>query len=127
MAGVKTIIALAFCLACGFLLIILSCALYQNWWPVLVAVTYGLAPLPNMLCARCGYSEDIFTDTQTGFADAGYFLTAVLVVTGLAMPVVLAHAGVIGAAAMAQSVTGGLLVYGTIVAYNHFFGQDDEY
>ncbi|KAI9598433.1 vacuolar protein sorting 55 [Syncephalis fuscata] len=122
MAGVKT-----FCLACGLLLIILSCALYQNWWPVLVAVTYCLAPLPNMLCTRYGYSDDIFVDTQMGFADAGYFLTSALVVSGLAMPMVLAHAGVIHTAAMIQSVVGGLLVYGTIVAYNHFFGQDDEF
>jgi hypothetical protein len=43
------------------------------------------------------------------------------------MPIVLTHADIIGVPAMIQSITGGILVYGTIIAYNHFFGQDDEY
>jgi len=35
-AHVAAIIILAFALASGVLLVILSCALYKNWWPLFV-------------------------------------------------------------------------------------------
>ncbi|KAG1753482.1 vacuolar protein sorting 55 protein [Suillus lakei] len=56
-AGLKTVILLSFVLAVGFLLIILSCALWANWLPLLVALTFVLAPLPNALFAHCGGDE----------------------------------------------------------------------
>lgn len=43
----------------------------------------------------------------------GYFLTGVLLMTGLALPIMLAHTGIITTAAAALSLSGGLIVYGT--------------
>lgn len=128
MAGVKTIVGLAFVLACGFLLVILSCALYNNWYPLLVVTTYVLAPFPNFMCARCaGGGDDLMiADSSSGFQDAGRFLTSIFIVTGFGLPLVLAHAGTIGIPAMILSIAGGLLVYGTIIAYSRLFASDGD-
>ncbi|KAG1831741.1 vacuolar protein sorting 55 superfamily protein [Suillus fuscotomentosus] len=126
-AGLKTVILLSFVLAVGFLLIILSCALWVNWLPLLVALTFVLAPLPNALFAHCGGDEFSSSDNATGAVDLGRFLTSIIVVTGFALPVVLTHSEVLKPGACAMSIIGGGLVYGTILAYSAAFRQDDEY
>ncbi|CAO3640101.1 unnamed protein product [Cunninghamella echinulata] len=99
-----------------------------NWWPLLVVATYILAPLPNALCARCAGEYDIMSDYNSGVVDAGHFITGMFIVTGFCLPFVLAHAEVITVPAMIMSICGGILVYGTIITYTHFFSQtDDEY
>ncbi|RIA80168.1 vacuolar protein sorting 55 superfamily protein [Glomus cerebriforme] len=131
MAGLKRIISLSFILACGFLLVILSGALYQNWWPLFVVATFVLAPLPNAIFAKCASGDDLYSfheQTNSGFKDFGKFLTSILVVSGIFLPVVLAHVEVIEFAAMVMSVSGGFLVYFTILAYSYFFSEEnDEY
>lgn len=57
--------------------------------------TYVLAPLPNVVFGRLASRQDFMSDYQGGFADAGYFLTGLMVVTGFCLPVVLAHADVV--------------------------------
>ena len=125
-AGLKTVILLSFVLALGFLLIILSCALFANWLPILVALTFVTAPLPNALFAHCA-SDDFSSDPGVGGpVDLGRFITSIVVVTGFALPVVLAHAEVIKPAACVMSIAGGALVYGTILAYTNTFKQDED-
>ncbi|WOO76406.1 Vacuolar protein sorting-associated protein 55 [Vanrija pseudolonga] len=128
-AGLKTVIFLAFVLALGFLLVILSCALYANWLPLLVAITFVLAPLPNSICGRCARADDISPEYNSAYVDFGRFLTGVLVATGFALPVVLAHSDLIKSQACWMSIGGGLLVYGTIMVYSGWFGSgnDDDF
>ncbi|KAG7092478.1 hypothetical protein E1B28_008830 [Marasmius oreades] len=126
-AGLKTVILLSFVLAVGFLLIILSCALWQNWLPLLVALTFVIAPLPNALFSHCGSDDFSGAYESAGPIDIGRFLTSVIVVSGFAFPVVLAHSGVIDKTACAMSIVGGGLVYGTIIAYSAAFKQEEEY
>ncbi|KAF9246509.1 vacuolar protein sorting 55 superfamily protein [Melanogaster broomeanus] len=125
-AGLKTVILLSFVLAVGFLLIILSCALWANWLPLLVALTFVLAPLPNALFAHCGGDEFSSYESSAGPVDLGRFITSTIVVTGFALPVVLTHSEVIRPGACAMSIIGGALVYGTILAYSAAFAQDDS-
>lgn len=123
------VILLSFVLAVGFLLIILSCALWSNWLPLLVgqshpvaphvlnadglfsALTFVLAPLPNAIFSHCG-SDDFAHDSfePSAAVDLGRFITAVTVVTGFAFPLILAHAEVIRPAACVMSIVGGGLV-----------------
>jgi hypothetical protein len=123
------VILLSFVLAVGFLLIILSCALWQNWLPLLVgaqqlaldnlftcscldlfhtALTFVLAPLPNALFSHCG-GDDFSTSSYEGnpAVDLGRFITSCVVVTGFALPIVLAHAEVIRVPASIMSIIGG--------------------
>ncbi|KAI4524345.1 vacuolar protein sorting 55 [Schizophyllum commune] len=126
-AGLKTVILLSFVLAVGFLLIILSCALWANWLPLLVALTFVLAPLPNALFSHCG--QDEFGGSYEGGGgpvDLGRFITSIFVVTGFALPIVLTHSEVIYPAACVMSIIGGGLVYGTILAYSAAFKQEDS-
>jgi len=71
-------------LAIGFLLVILSSALYKNYLTLLVVATYILAPIPNFICGRCANPDD-FIDNSGGNAavDFGRFLTGFLVVMGV--------------------------------------------
>ncbi|KZP19463.1 vacuolar protein sorting 55 [Athelia psychrophila] len=128
-AGLKTVILLSFVLAVGFLLIILSCALWANWLPLLVALTFVLAPLPNALFSQCGGDEfSASYEEGSNTMDLGRFITSIVVVTGFALPIVLTHSEVIHPGACVMSILGGGLVYGTILAYSAAFSQDtDDY
>lgn len=84
-AGLKTIIALSFVLAVGFLLVILSCALYQSYFPLLVVATYVLAPIPNWVCSRCANPDDFVESSGAAVLDLGRFFTGFLVVMGMGM------------------------------------------
>lgn len=97
---------------------ILSCALYANWLPLLNALTFVLAPLPNSICSRCAGADDFSADYNSAYVDLGNWLTSAMVVMGFAMPITLAHAGAITDMAGVMSIAGGALVYGTSAAFN---------
>ncbi|KPV78694.1 uncharacterized protein RHOBADRAFT_51129 [Rhodotorula graminis WP1] len=127
-AGLKTLITLSFVLSLSFLLIILSCALWGNWLPLLTAILFTLAPLPNWLFSRCAGADDFSAEYSSGPVDFGHFLTSCFLVSGVALPYVLAHAEVIHQAAAWMSAAGGLIGYATIITYSHFFAiQLDEF
>ncbi|KAL0946869.1 hypothetical protein HGRIS_013035 [Hohenbuehelia grisea] len=125
--SVAAVILLSFVLAVGFLMIILSCALYQNWLPLLVALIFVLAPLPNAIFSHCGADDFAGSyENSSGPVDLGRFITAMIVVTGFALPIVLAHSAVITPGSCAMSIIGGGLVYGTILTYSQAFKQEDS-
>jgi hypothetical protein len=63
------------------------------------------------------------------YTDFGHWLTGLLIITGLALPIVWSHAHIITPAAAIMAVAGGLIVYFTIVGYGALFGggQGDDY
>ncbi|KAG8531904.1 uncharacterized protein KY384_003540 [Bacidia gigantensis] len=126
-AGLKTIIALSFVLAIGFLLVILSSALFHSYLTLLVVATYVIAPLPNWICGRCANPDDFMESAGSAAIDFGRFCTGFLVVMGIALPVLLAHCGLIQPAAMAMSIIGGLLIYGTIISFTMFFQEEQDF
>ncbi|OJJ43797.1 hypothetical protein ASPZODRAFT_135822 [Penicilliopsis zonata CBS 506.65] len=126
-AGLKTIIALSFVLAIGFLLVILSSALWHNFLPLIVVATYVIAPLPNWICSRCANPDDFMDSAGNGIVDFGRFLTGFLVLMGIALPALLAHSGAIEIPAMVMSIIGGLLIYGTIISFSMFFQEQEEF
>jgi len=112
----------------GFLLVILSCALWKAYYPLLVVATYVLAPIPNWVCGRCANPDDFGTDgSGNALIDFGKFVTGFLVVMGVALPAVLAHSAIITIPAMIMSIIGGLLIYGTIIAFGMFFQEEQEF
>lgn len=82
-AGLKTIIALSFVLAVGFLLVILSCALWKVYYPLLVVATFVLAPLPNWICGQFSNPDDFVESSGNSLLDLGRFCTGFLVVMGI--------------------------------------------
>ncbi|PGH02677.1 hypothetical protein AJ79_07556 [Helicocarpus griseus UAMH5409] len=126
-AGLKTIIALSFVLAIGFLLVILSAALWHNYLPLLVVATYVVAPLPNWICGRCANPDDFMESAGSAIVDFGRWCTGFLVVMGIALPTLLAHSGAIQVPAMVMSILGGLLIYITIISFSMFFQEQEEF
>ena len=110
--GIHTVIFLSFSLALGFLLVILSCAIWSNWMPIWSAVSFALAPTPNACFGNLA-GADSFSDYHYAYLDMGYFLTGALLMTGIALPIVLAHTGIITGTAAVLTLCGGVLVYGT--------------
>ncbi|GAB7351329.1 hypothetical protein MBLNU459_g1738t1 [Dothideomycetes sp. NU459] len=127
MAGLKTIIALSFVLAIGFLLVILSSALWHNYLPLLVVATYVIAPIPNWICGRAANPDDFMDSGSNNVVELGRFLTGFLVVMGVALPIVLAHCALIQVPAMVMSIVGGLLIYATIISFTMFFREEEEF
>ena len=70
-------------LAIGFLLVILSSALYKSYLTLLVVATYVIAPLPNWICARCANPDDFLESSGSAVVDFGRFMTGFLVVMGI--------------------------------------------
>ncbi|KAF2478931.1 vacuolar protein sorting 55 [Neohortaea acidophila] len=127
MPGLKTIIALSFILAIGFLLVILSSALFGNYLTLLVVATYVVAPIPNWICGKAAQQDDFMDNGSNTVVELGRFITGFLVVMGIALPVVLAHTEAITIQAMAMSIVGGLLIYSTIISFGMFFREQEEF
>jgi hypothetical protein len=105
-------------------------------------LTFVLAPLPNALFAHCGSDELSSNYEGSAPVDFGRFITSMFVVTGFALPIVLAHSNVIDPKACVMSITGGgwvflmlhipgsspysRLVYATILAYSAAFSQEES-
>lgn len=70
-------------LAIGFLLVILSSALFSNYLTLLVVATYVVAPLPNFICGRAANPDDFMESSGSGVIDFGRFLTGFFVVMGI--------------------------------------------
>jgi hypothetical protein len=70
-------------LAIGFLLVILSAALWQNYLPLLVVATYVIAPVPNWLCGKAQNSDDFMDSGSNSIVELGKFITGFMVVMGI--------------------------------------------
>lgn len=70
-------------LAVGFLLVILSSALWHKYWPLLVVAIYIVAPLPNWICGRCANPDDFMDSSSSSAMDFGRFMTGFLVLAGI--------------------------------------------
>lgn len=76
--------------------------------PISMAKAYG----------RSGRFGERERNGLTMFADVGVFA---------ALPALLAHCGLIAVPAMAMSIIGGLLIYGTIISFTMFFQEEQDF
>lgn len=122
------IISLSGFLALGFLLVILSCALFHNYYPLYDILVFLLAPIPNSLFKnRSDYGSGSFMNDpldgslgQTA-SDFGYFCTGMLVTSGITLPLVFYHCQLINSVSCVMSICGGLIIYSSIVIFSWFF------
>lgn len=133
MKPLNKIIFLSAFLASGFLLILLSCALYGNWHPLWVIFIFLLAPLPNIIALSVESNRDDFLtfnndsgNTPSSFEEVCKYLTGVLIISGISLPLTFYHCHIIHFGAMIMSIAGGLVVYGDIITFIWFFSDEDE-
>ncbi|EJS43040.1 vps55p [Saccharomyces arboricola H-6] len=120
------IISLSGFLALGFLLVILSCALFHNYYPLFDIVIFLLAPIPNTLfnAGNKYHTSDFMSDSSNTGQDLAHFLTGMLVTSGVALPVVFNHCQLIGHLSCIMCMIGGLIIYSSIVIFKWFFKKD---
>ena len=70
-------------LAIGFLLVILSSALFKDYLILLVVATYVVAPIPNWICGKAQNQDDFMDSGSNGVVELGRFMTGFLVVMGI--------------------------------------------
>ncbi|ODV86804.1 hypothetical protein CANARDRAFT_6372 [[Candida] arabinofermentans NRRL YB-2248] len=127
------LIFLSILIAIGFLNIVLSCALFQNWLPLFVVGIFLLAPIPNSISQTISnsYESDFLSDSSTdSFSPIKEFLkfmTGFLVFSGSLLPVVLYHSHLICFWSLVLSLSGGFIIYLSIVLFSVSFKNDDDY
>lgn len=116
------IISLSGFLALGFLLVILSCALFHNYYPLYDILIFLLAPIPNSIFSKSLYStSDFMSESSNSGSDLGHFLTGMLVTSGISLPLVFCHCQLIGSVSCVMSMIGGLIIYSSVVIFSWFF------
>ena len=115
------------CLAMSFtvavFLHILSCALYDNWWLMLILIGYALMPIPLCLFARAN-AGDIF-DSHKGAQHWAEFTTTMLISVIVGVPFILVHLNIVELGAALLELAGFLLICMT-VGIGFFFAHSNE-
>lgn len=133
MNPLNKIIFLSAFLASGFLLILLSCALFNNWRPLWVILIFLVAPLPNITANSIVSTKDDFltfsndhNNNPTALQEFCKYLTGLLIVSGVSLPLTLYHCHLIEMGSMIMSIIGGLIVYSDIIIFIWFFSEEEE-
>lgn len=125
--GVKSLVMLAFAGSLGVMFLLLSCALprFANWTPFSLVVFYAAVPLPYLWARK--RSAGGVLEPASGASHVAAFVTGMLVVSTLALPVVLAsapHAApTIASGACVLSTIGSLVVLVTIYCFFQVFDE----
>jgi len=126
MAGLKALVTLAFFGSVGMTLLVVGCAVYDNWWPFFVIIFYMLAPIPMLLSKRYNSSG---MGPSNPCQELAVFLTMGIVISAFGLPIVLARSPAasptIGLPAMWYVLGGNIIVFLTIVGFFITFGNDD--
>lgn len=131
MAGIKALVGLAFAGSIGMTLLILACALDNNWWPFFVLIFYLLSPLPTVIAQRC---MDHTGGQNGSYMDPAIFVTMGFVISAFALPIILARAPVdikkdlyvISMQSCYLTVSGNVVIFLTILGFFMIFQQDDS-
>lgn len=126
------IIGLSVILALGFLLVVLA-GIQGNWFPIIDGIVFAAAHLPAAITKAVATSSDydFSFDPASGSSanvavEAGQFISAFLVVTGLYLPVMLHHLHILSKTAMILTIIGGVLIYGTVYTFSSYFDPHEE-
>ncbi|MED6134482.1 hypothetical protein PIB30_037450 [Stylosanthes scabra] len=117
---------LAILVSGGIVLQILACALYNNWWPMLSAITYVLLPMPLLFFAGSNGSS-VFSESDSSWVNLAKFLTGFSTIGSIAIPSILRHAGVIGWGAFAMELSSFFVFVLAILCFVGMSDEDDYY
>ncbi|MED6167721.1 hypothetical protein PIB30_005343 [Stylosanthes scabra] len=117
---------LAILVSGGIVLQVLACALYNNWWPMLSAITYVLLPMPLLFFAGSNGSS-VFSESDSSWVNLAKFLTGFSTIGSIAIPSILRHAGVIGWGAFAMELSSFFVFVLAILCFVGMSDEDDYY
>lgn len=129
--------SLSLLLAIGFLNIVLSCALFNTYYPLYVILIFLIAPIPNAI-ASCVMNSSSYYGGYGGYGDLDddypgsnfgsfmKFITGMLVSSGTFLPIVLWRNNIIPRGSFLLSLSGGFLVYSSFVLFGMGFQTQDD-
>ncbi|XP_030851931.1 leptin receptor gene-related protein isoform X2 [Strongylocentrotus purpuratus] len=129
MAGIASLVGLAFSASMGILMIVLACAIPgfgQVWWPMFVLVFYILCPIPMLISKRLASSDSIGA-TSSALQELCVFLTSGIVMSAYGLPMVLMHVGTLTYQALLLVLFGNTWSFITILIFFRIFRQDDDF
>jgi len=109
-----------------------TAGIYGNWFPIIIGIIFAVAHLPVAITKNIASSSDYdfnFDSTTTNsraIIEIGQFLTAFLLVSGVYLPILLNHSLILTKTAMVLTIVGGLLIYGTVYTFSHYFDEPQE-
>ncbi len=109
------LVGLSLGVATGCLLVVLSCAIYNNWIPLLSVLFFLMAPI-----CQCFDRDDL-----QGHNQVVQFFVSVFICSGVFLPLVLFHNNVLTVGATALVITGGGIMYASIVLYGYLFNENN--
>lgn len=126
------IIGLSVVLSVGFLLVVLA-GIYGNWFPIVDGIIFAIAYLPVIITRTAfnlsdyDFNFDPQTTSQTlVIKEFGMFLSAMLLVTGFYLPILLYHSLILTKTAVVLTIIGGVLIYGTVYTFSQVFDTVEE-
>jgi len=128
MAGIKSLVGLAFLGSIGLTFLFMACALPEyNWWPFFVVIFYVLAPIPTLITRR--FSDSL--QTSSALKEACAFFTTGIVLSAFALPIVLARAPsaapTIYWGSCALVFTSNIVIFLTILGFFLAFDNEDGF
>jgi len=127
MAGLKALVTLAFFGSVGMTLLVVGCAVKDQWWPFFVIIFYLLSPLPVLLSRRYNGSG---MGPSNPCHELAVFLTMGIVISAFGLPIVLARSPtpanpIISMGTMFYTLGANVIVFLTIVGFFITFGNED--
>ncbi|XP_072021665.1 leptin receptor overlapping transcript-like 1 isoform X2 [Amphiura filiformis] len=129
MAGITSLVGLAFSASIGLLLVVLACALpifHQIWWPLFVLVFYVLSPIPLLIAQRIAGSDSLGA-ASSALQELCLFITTGIVTSAYGLPLVLVHTGTIQWGACVLVLAGNTWCFITILIFFMIFNRNDDF
>lgn len=116
--NVSQLIGLSFLAVCSIFLHIFACAVYDNWWPMLVLLGYICVPVPLLMFAIIkGGSSDRSGLHWTEFATSFFFTNVI------GIPFLLHHVEMIETGSLVLSLLGTFFALACVSTYAYLSGS----
>ena len=106
-------------LAAGILLIIFSCIIYDNWWPLMMIFIFVASIIFPSICGSCEISqqEDFMGDSDEIGPMLSWVFVGMFIVFGYTIPIELLRRNIIEIGGVYMSVSGGTIILMAIMLF----------
>jgi len=124
MAGLKSLVCVAFLGALGITALILACALPGIWWPFFNIIFYILAPVPTLIAQRNGDGNG-----SGAVMDVAIFITMGFVISAFGLPIILHRAptAIITATSCYLTIVANIVVFLTLLGFFVIFQEEESF
>jgi hypothetical protein len=112
------LIILSFLAVCSIFMHIFACAIYENWWPMLVLLAYMCVPVPMLMFAIIKAGS-----TDRGGLHWAEFATSFFFTNVLGIPFLLHHVEMIEVGSLVLSLFGTAFAVASVVLQIYFSGS----